>query len=62
VTITRPQAELAIQALMPKVQALEDMLHLQIKTLPPGCDDWVHTRRILTRYQETVRALQGVNR
>jgi hypothetical protein len=60
--LTKAQASLAIKALMPKIQALSDMLHLQIKNLPPDCDDWMHTQKLLRHYQDTADALAEVGR
>ena len=62
ITMTKAHANLAISALMPKCQALCDMLHLQIQTLPADCDDWIHTQRKLKEYQEVIAALEEVGR
>ena len=61
-TLTKAHTDLAIRALMPKLQALSDMLHLQIKTLPAGCDDWIHTQKLLHRHQEAIAALEEAGR
>lgn len=58
--ITREQALAAAAALAPRVQALEEMLRMQVALLPPGNGAWAATREQLEVHHGAYLALQNM--
>jgi hypothetical protein len=59
-SLTKQQAAIAAAAMKTRVQALADLLKVQVQTLPEGCSDWTKTSDQLRQEHETLIALQNI--
>jgi len=58
--ISQQQARIAAAALVPRIQALEELLAQQIQLLPPGNSDWATTREQLELENGAYMALHNL--
>ena len=58
--LTREQATVAAAAMVPRVQALGELLLQQVQLLPEGNSDWAATREQLDLEHGALMALQNI--